>query len=72
MPMTEAKKQANKRWNDANMGTRYDRIQLVVPKGRKQTIADEAVKHGLSLNAFVNSLLCAACGLDESEWKNDI
>ena len=32
-PMSEAKRAANKKWNDANLKDKYDRIQLVVPKG---------------------------------------
>jgi len=32
----------------------YDRLQLVVPKGKKDTIRDFAVANGESLNGFVN------------------
>ena len=35
---TEAKKRANKKWNDANLKEKYDRIQVVVPKGEKERI----------------------------------
>ena len=38
MPISEAKKKANKKWNDENMKDRYDRIQIVVPKGQKGII----------------------------------
>lgn len=60
MAMTEAKKRANKKWNDANMTERYDRIQLVVPKGRKEDIKKEAERRGESVNSFINGLIDAA------------
>ena len=34
-PMSQARKDANKKWNDDNLKERYDRIQLVVYKGEK-------------------------------------
>lgn len=57
MPMSEAKKRANKKWNDANLTERYDRIQLVVPKGRKEEIKAVADQHGESVNGFINRLI---------------
>lgn len=65
MAMTEAKKRANKKWNDANMTERYDRIQLVVPKGRKEDIKKEAERRGESVNSFINGLIDEA--LDRAE-----
>ena len=56
MPMSEAKKRANKKWNDANLKARYDRIQLVVPAGKKEIIKN-ALKEGESVNAFINALI---------------
>ena len=53
MAMTEAKKQSNKKWNDANLKERYDRIQLIVPKGRKATIQAAADAAKQSLNGYV-------------------
>lgn len=53
MPLSEAKKRANKRWNDENMKERYDRIQLVVPKGDKNTIQVAASAQGESVNAYI-------------------
>ena len=54
MPISDAKKISNKRWNDANMKDRYERIQLVVQKGEKETIQTHAKQHDKSLNAFIN------------------
>lgn len=55
--MSEAKKRANKKWNDANMKERYDRVQLVLPKGRKAALQAAAEQHGQSVNGFINSLI---------------
>ena len=52
-PMTQARRDANKKWNDANLKERYDRVQLVLPKGEKEGIKAAADKSGCSLNAYV-------------------
>ena len=52
-PISDARKRANKKWNDANMKERYDRIQLVLPKGQKGVIQTAAAACGESVNAFV-------------------
>lgn len=56
-PMSEAKKRANKKWNDANMKERYDRVQLVLPKGRKAELQAAAERHGQSVNGLINGLI---------------
>ena len=53
MPLSEARKAANKRWNDANQKERYDRIQLVVAKGQKTIIQAAADVAGESVNAYI-------------------
>lgn len=53
MPLSEAKKRANKRWNDENMKERYDRIQLVIPKGEKKAIQAAAAVRNESVNAYI-------------------
>ena len=57
MPMSKARKEANKRWNDANMKERYDRLQLVVLKGQKEIIKEAASACGESVNSFVGRLI---------------
>lgn len=52
MAMTEARKRANQKWNDANQKDRYDRIQLVAMKGEKEAFAEKAAQAGQSLNAY--------------------
>lgn len=52
-PMSEARRAANKKWNDANMKERYDRVQLVLQKGEKDIIKAAADKSGCSLSAYI-------------------
>lgn len=47
----------------------YDRLQLVVPKGRKEDIEAHARSKGESVNGLINALLRADMGLAEDEWK---
>lgn len=68
-PLSEARKRANKKWNDANQAKRYDRIQLVVPKGRKADIDAHAKEQGESVNGLMNELLRETLGMTEEEWK---
>lgn len=53
MPMSDAKRRANKKWNDAHMKERYDRVQLILPKGQKEQIQAAASRQGQSLNAYI-------------------
>ena len=68
-PLSDARKRANKKWNDENQAKRYDRIQLVVPKGRKADIDEYAKAHGESVNGLMNTLLRESLGMTEAEWK---
>ena len=54
MALSEARKKANKKWNDENMKEKYDRISVLVSKGKKDTIKTHAEKHGESINGFIN------------------
>ncbi len=67
--ISDARKRANKKWNDENQTKRYDRIQLVVPKGRKIDIDEYAKAWGKSVNGLMNNLLRQAIGMSEEEWK---
>ena len=67
--ISEARKRANKKWNDENQARRYDRIQLVVPKGRKADIEKHVKMTGDSVNGLMNTLLREAIGMSEEEWK---
>ena len=58
MAISEARKRANKKWNDAHMKERYDRIQLVFPKGEGDIIKKAAASSGQSVNAFIYQAVC--------------
>lgn len=44
----------------------YDRINLTVPKGRKEEIQAEAERRGQSVNGFINSLIDEALGRERT------
>lgn len=44
--------------------TNYDRMELTVPKGRKQEIKDFAAAHGETVNGFINRLIEEAMELE--------
>lgn len=71
MPMSDAKRKANKRWNDENMVKKYDRLSILVPKGRKEAIEAHAKDKNESVNGLVNTLLRADMGLSMDEWKRE-
>lgn len=65
MAITEAQKRAVAKYNAAN----YDRIEVKVPKGRKQAVEAHARGRGESVNGLVNALLRGEMGLSDEEWK---
>lgn len=67
--MSEAKRRANKKWNDANLKLKYDRLSIFVPKGRKAAIEARANAKGLTVNSYTGSLYQADLGLSDDEWK---
>ena len=69
MPMSEARKKANKKWNDAHMKERYDRVQIVLPAGRKQIVEEYARQTGETVSGLINRLLREALGMAEDEWR---
>ena len=54
MPLSEARKRANKKWNDENLNKLYDRVSVLVPKGKKDIIKSHAEQNGESVNGFIN------------------
>ena len=71
-PLSEARKRANKKWNDENLAKKYDRIQLVVPKGRKADIEAYAEEKGMSVNGWICAFVREALGMSEEEWKQTV
>lgn len=53
MAYSEAQKEATARYNKKA----YDRINIVVPKGKRQIITDFAKSQGKSLNRFINDAI---------------
>lgn len=63
---TEAKRRANKKWNDANMKIRYDRIGFFVPAGNHEVIKKAAASAGVSVNSFIQMAILEKMKL--TEW----
>lgn len=53
MPYSEAQKRATMKYK----AKAYDRIEIIVPKGQRETYKVQAAAHGKSLNAYIISLL---------------
>lgn len=70
MPMTEAKKRANKKWNEANLRTRYDQINVLIPAGNREVIKKAAESAEISVNAFIQSAILDKLQIDEWPVKN--
>lgn len=51
--MGTARTKANNKWN----AKAYDRINLTVPKGKKETISGAAKKAGQSVNSYINQAI---------------
>ena len=68
MAMSEARKSANKKWNDENMRIKYDRIQLVVAKGQKEVLQSIAKEQGVSLNGYTKQALQAKIKADTGKY----
>lgn len=53
MPTSKAQQKAVNKYMSAN----YDRINLTVPKGKKEEIGTAAKKAGQSVNAYINQAI---------------
>ena len=42
------------KWQNDYISRTYDRVNLTIPKGQKETIKAHAETHSESLNAFIN------------------
>ena len=47
----------------------YDRLNIVIPKGRKQAVEAYAQENDLSVNGLVNALLRDALGMTDGQWR---
>ena len=71
LPRTEAQKRATKKWNDAHMKERYDRVQLVLPAGQKAVVEAAAAEAGESVNMYTQRALLARMGLEKWPEKQE-
>lgn len=55
--MSEAKKRANKKWNDENLSTRYDHIHLALPAGYKDRLKAAAGEAGETVNEYIRKAI---------------
>lgn len=60
---SDAKIQANNRYS----AKAYDRINIIVPKGKKALIAEKASAQGDSMNQYVNKAIDAYMGEDTEQ-----
>lgn len=60
MSIRESQRKAVAKYNLKN----YDRVELRLPKGKKETLKTHAEEQGESLNAFVNRAIDIALDLD--------
>lgn len=47
----------------------YDRVHVIIPRGKKQAVKAFAESLGMTLNGLVNALLREALGLSPGEWE---
>lgn len=47
----------------------YDRLNIVIPKGRKADVNAYAKGNGTTINALVSTFLQGELGLSDDEWK---
>ena len=57
--------EAKNRWNKKT----YDRVLLVIPKGRKEVLEQRAKETGQSVNGYLNRLIQTDLGLSDEAWK---
>lgn len=62
-PASKAQQKAVNKYMKEN----YDRINLLLPKGKKAVIQDYAASHGESVNGFINRVIDEAMAHDKAE-----
>lgn len=53
MAISEAKKRANRKWNDAHKAELYDQIAILCPKGEREIVKAAANAEGVSLSVYI-------------------
>ena len=67
MPASKAQQKATNKW----IAKAYDRINLTVPKGEKDTIQTHAAMHDESVNGFINRAITETIARDGAEKPAD-
>lgn len=67
MATTKASQRAVNKYMKEN----YDRVNLTMPKGKKDTVQLHASQHGESVNAFINRAIDEAMERDNAQGDND-
>ena len=62
---SKARIDANNRYN----AKAYDRINIAIPKGQKETVQKAADREGLSINGYIITAILARLGVDEWPGK---
>lgn len=63
MAISESQRKAVAKYNAAN----YDRVELRIPKGKKQELQAHADSQGESLNAFINRAITETMDRDQAK-----
>lgn len=63
MAISESQRKAVAKYNAAN----YDRVELRIPKGKKQELQAHADSQGESLNAFINRAITETMERDQAK-----
>lgn len=67
MPVSKAQQRATNKYKKSN----YDRIELVVPKGKKEIIQAHAEAQGESVNGFINRAISETMERDGLEGPSE-
>ena len=67
MPVSKAQQKAQNKW----IAKAYDRINLTVPKGKKDTIQAHAEAQGESVNGFINRAIDNQISQDRRKGPQD-
>ena len=65
MSYSEAQKEATARYNKKA----YDRLSVIVPKGKRAQIAEFAAKQGKSMNGFITDAIDAQMNVSKAVKK---
>ena len=63
MPVSKAQQKAVNKY----VREKYDRVNVTMPKGRKDEIQAFAARQGLSINAYINAAIAEKMAREESK-----